>query len=288
MNRTTRERPAGTSSAAPPSSAEAGFSLLELLVASFTSLFVVGGMMVMLNGLQDVHRNTQEVIDAQQTARLSLEQMQRDLQLAGVGLAWLIPPFPLIAPRADGGIDIRHNQGGLTAALVADMAAPGGAIMVDDASGFQVDMTIALYDSGGAVDLVEIQSVDLANDRITHDGASQVYTVADGSAIARVEVISYTVQDVDGVATLFRTRGSQAPQPIAGRVADLDLTYYNDQNPPQVFNPTTIVEMLRIRTVEISLEIETQDIQLNLDERRSVTLTTRVTPRAVLLRGSNA
>lgn len=134
-----RDRPAiqtSTDTSSPglaASAAEAGFSLLELLVASFASLFVVGGMMLMLNGLQDVHRNTQEVIDAQQMARLSLEQMQRDLQLAGVGLAWLIPPFPLIAPRADGGIDIRHNQGGLTAALTADMGGPNGAIVVADA-----------------------------------------------------------------------------------------------------------------------------------------------------------
>lgn len=287
MNKNPRTRRAGTTGG-NPSSPEAGFSLLELLVASFVSLFVVGGVMVMLNGLQEVHRNSQEIVDAQQMARLSLEQMQRDLQLAGVGLAWLIPPFPLIEPRADGGIDIRHNQGGLTAALVADMGSPGDALMVDDATGFEAGMTIALYDAQGAVDLVEVDAVDQGNDRIVHSGATQVYTVAEGSAIARVEEISYAVQDVNGVPTLFRTEGSQNPQPIAGRVEDLTLTYFDDQIPPQVFNPATTVEMLRIRTVEISLEIETENLQLNSNQRRSVTLTTRITPRAVLLRGSNA
>jgi len=76
------------------------------------SLLVVGGILVMLTGLQDVHRNQQELIDAQQTARLALEQMERDLRLAGVGLASMLAPLPVVVPTAGGGVEIRHNQGG--------------------------------------------------------------------------------------------------------------------------------------------------------------------------------
>ena len=66
------------------------------------SLMVVGGMLVILDGLRDVHRDQQQLIDARMTARLALAQMQRDIQLAGIGLLGMLSPLPVIEPRADG------------------------------------------------------------------------------------------------------------------------------------------------------------------------------------------
>ncbi|MFQ5744345.1 MAG: PilW family protein [Acidobacteriota bacterium] len=263
--------------------AETGFSLLELLVASFMSILVVGGMLLMLQGLEDVHRNTQELIDAQQTARLSLERMSRDLQLAGVGLASLLPPLPLIVPRTDGGIDIRHNQGDVTALLAADMAGPGSSLLVDDAAGFEAGMAVAIYDSSGTLDMVTLTSVDTVSKLLAHDGSSKAYTVANGTAVARVLTISYLLQNIGGVQTLMRQEDTASPQPLANHVRSLTFTYYNDAVPPQIFSPLSVADQLRIEAIEIRLEIETEDVRLNTTERPSVTLTTRVMPRALLL-----
>jgi len=264
-------------------SSEAGFSLLELLIASLVSVFVVGGVLTMLVGLEDVHRDTQELIDAQQTARLALDQMSRDVQMAGVGLAWLLPPFPLVVPRGDGGIDIRHNQGDITAILVADMGGPNDSLMVDSAVGFEAGQQIGVYDAMGAMDLVDVVSVDLGANRIVHSGASKAFLVADGTAVARIETISYMIQNIAGVPTLMRQESNAAAQPIGTQIQNLTITYWDDSAPAVVFVPVGTVDQLRIRTVEIDLIIQTENVRLNTIQRRTASLTTRVTPRAIVL-----
>lgn len=262
---------------------EAGFSLLELLIASLVSVFVVGGALTMLVNLEGVHRDTQELIDAQQTARLALDQMSRDIQMAGVGLAWLLPPFPLMVPRADGGIDIRHNQGNVASMLAADMGGPNDPLIINSAVGFEAGQQIAVYDSMGAIDLIDVVSVDLAANRIVHSGASKSYLVADGTAVARVETISYMIQNIAGVPMLMRQETNMAAQPIGARIQTLVFTYWDDANPSVAFIPAGTVDQLRIRTVEVDIVFQTENVRLNTLQRRTSSLTTRVTPRAIAL-----
>ena len=264
---------------------EIGTSLLELLVAGLISLLIVGGAMTMLIELNDIHRDTQQLIDTQQAARIAMDQLQRDIQIAGVGLLWLLPPTPVIIPRADGGIDIRQNQGGIMAAFVADMAGNNDAFSVDDVTGFMPGMQIAVYDAGGSIDFVSVTSIDTGNDRISHTGASKAYTVANGTAVARILTVSYFLQNNAGVFTMVRQEDNGAIVPIAGNIvpAGTSIIYWDDSLPTVQFNPTTNLMQLRIRTVEVTLEVETEDVKLNTTQKRSTTLTTRMTPRAMVL-----
>ena len=145
---------------------EAGFSLLEMLVASFISILIVGGMLLMLTHLQEVHRDTQQLIDARQSPRIALEQIQRDLQLAGVGISSMLSPLPPIVPRADVVVDIRYNRDGLNTVLVADMSEAGAALDVSDASGFEAGMMVAIFDSSGTLDMVTLTAVDTVTNRL--------------------------------------------------------------------------------------------------------------------------
>ena len=262
-----------------------GLSLLELLVSSFISMVVVGGVMTMLVSVNDIHRDAQQVIDTQQSARIAMDQIQRDVQIAGVGLLWLLPPTPVIIPRADGGIDIRQNQGGVMAGLIADMGGPNDVFTVNDVTGFSPGMEIAVYDASGSIDFVTVTAVDTLNDRLSHDGASKAYTVAEGSAVARILTISYYLQQIGSVWTMVREEDGANTVPIAANVvvAGTSIVYWDDSLPPIVFNPNTNSLQLRITMIEISLEIETVDTTLNSNIRRSATLTTRITPRAMVL-----
>lgn len=260
-----------------------GFSLLEVLIASMMSVLVVGGILVMLMGLQDVHRNQQELIDAQQTARLALEQMQRDLGMAGVGLASMLSPLPVVMPRDDGGVEIRHNQGGVTTYLIQDMSGTGSALSVDDASAFESGMTVAVYDATGTIDMVTLTSVDTAGDSLHHDGTSKAYTVANGTAVSRVQTVRYELQSVNTTLALRRQVDTDPAQPLARNVVSLNVTYFDDSVPPQPFTPTTVADELRIRAVELELTVQTENVRLNTDSNPTVTLTARVTPRAIRL-----
>lgn len=259
-----------------------GFSLLELLVASAMAVMVVGGMLLILSGLQDVYRDQQQLMDAQMTARLALDQMQRDIQLAGVGLLGMLSPLPVVEPRVDGGIDVRYNSGNLTARLANDVAGLTGQLEVDSVAGFEPGMQIVVYDGTGSFDLATLTAV--SGNALSHDGVlSKTYRVVDGTAVKRVQTISYRLQVVDGVLGLVRQEGNDPPQPVALNMRALNVTYYDDADPPAAFVPATLVDQLRIHLIEVALVVETEDERLNSTAERTVTLSTRITPRSLML-----
>jgi prepilin-type N-terminal cleavage/methylation domain-containing protein len=78
-NRMTRER-AGS---------EAGFSLVELLVAMTITLIISGAIYGLLSGGQSAFRREPELTDRQQNARIAMSLIMRDIANAGSGM----PPF---------------------------------------------------------------------------------------------------------------------------------------------------------------------------------------------------
>jgi hypothetical protein len=261
---------------------ECGFSLLELLVASFMSVMLVGGMLLMLDGLRDVQRDQMQLIDAQMTARLALEQMRHDIQMAGIGLAGLLSPLPVIEPRIDGGIDIHHNPNNLTARLVADMGGTGADLVVDDSSGFAPGMVVVVYDSSGAFDLTTLTSVTPGT--LAHGGTlSKSYLASQGAAVKRVQTTSYSLQSVNGAFWLRRQEDAAPAQPVAVNVRSMNIVYLDDNVPAQPFIPSTIADQLRVTAIEVTVEVETEDERLNTTAERTVTLRTRITPRSAVL-----
>jgi len=261
---------------------ERGFSLLELLVASAMSVLVVGGMLLMLDGLRDIHRDQSQLIDAQMTARLALEQMQRDIELAGIGLLGMLSPLPVIEPRDDGGIDVRYNSGNVTARMTDD--ADSSHFNVDTVSGFEVGMEVVAYDGTGAFDLLTLTTVEADNLHLHYSGtASKTYKLADGAAVKQVQTTSYRLETVNGVFWLQRQQDSDAVQPVALNVRSMNIAYYDDANPPAVFTPVTLADQLRVKMIEVTLVIETEDVRLNTTQERTVTLTRRITPRSAIL-----
>lgn len=249
------------------------------------SLMVVGGMLVILDGLRDVHRDQQQLIDARMTARLALAQMQRDIQLAGIGLRGMLSPLPVIEPRADGGIDIRYNNDNLTTRLSVGQDSPDSSFDVDDVSGFEVGMVVAVYDGTGAFDLTTLTNVDAITKQLHHDGGlSKAYQKDDGAALKRVQTTSYQLQSVaGGVFRLQRQQDDDTAQPVAINVRSMTITYYDDSNPSQAFTPVTLADQLRVRIIEVTLVVETEDERLNTTEERTVSLTVRIAPRSVRL-----
>ena len=260
-----------------------GFSLLETLIASAMSVLVVGGMLLILDSLRDLHRDQQQLIDARMTARLGLSQMQRDIQLAGIGLLGMLSPLPVIEPRADGGIDIRYNSDNLTTRLSG--SGGSGHFNVADVSGFEVGMVVAVYDGTGAFDLTTLTVVEADKLHLHHDGGlSKTYQQADGAAVKRIQTTSYQLQSVaGGVFWLQRQQDNDTAQPVAINVRSMTITYYDDSNPPLAFTPATLADQLRVRIIEVTLVVETEDERLNTNEERTVSLTVRIAPRSVLL-----
>ncbi len=60
-----------------------GFTLIELMIALFIGLFLVAGVVTMVDFSTRTYRAQERVADAQQDARAALEIMARDIRMAG-------------------------------------------------------------------------------------------------------------------------------------------------------------------------------------------------------------
>ena len=259
-----------------------GYMLVELMITSALTLVMVGGMLALFIALQKTHRDREQILSAQQGARVAIEQLRRDLHATGVGLAWVLPPVPLVTPRADGGVDLRSNTSGIASALTSDMAGPAAPIQVINADGFTVNDTIAVYDANGAVDFVTVTAVDTTTETITHSGASRTYLRTDGAAVSRVRTTSYWVEDQFGIQTLVRGIDGGPGQPIAIGVTGLTFRFFDDGIPAAEFFPASAAQQLRIKAVGIEIDMHTLAPDV-LSPQAAVHLATRVAPRAIVL-----
>jgi prepilin-type N-terminal cleavage/methylation domain-containing protein len=64
---------------------QAGFSLVELLLASAVTLIVVGGALGLIGPAQRIFQAQPEASDVQQRVRVGIETLRRDLLMAGAG-----------------------------------------------------------------------------------------------------------------------------------------------------------------------------------------------------------
>ena len=67
------------------SRSDAGFSLLEVMVATAIMLTVTGTVFTLLNPAQGMFQAQPEVVDMQQRLRIGVDTLTRDLIMAGAG-----------------------------------------------------------------------------------------------------------------------------------------------------------------------------------------------------------
>jgi len=76
-----------------PNRGEAGFSMIELLVAMVVTLIVSGAIFGLLTGGQNAFRREPAMTDRQQTIRVAMDLIKRDVAAAGAGMAPFVQPF---------------------------------------------------------------------------------------------------------------------------------------------------------------------------------------------------
>ena len=244
-----------------------GFSLVEVLVAAaiMTASFLV--LFHLASSGQRVGRAQPQAADLNQRLRVAVDMMQRDLLMAGSGLAQgsaagpLIDYLPPIVPARTGAkkadpelssfsdrISILYASDAAPGPpLVSDMPGPAADVFIDASAtgcpssglcGFSEGTRSLILDTSGAgkgYDMFTVQGV-LAG--LAHGAPDPVFSRSYAAASARVLPVTQHVYYLDAAARrLMLYDGYQSDLPLVDNIVSLNFAYFVDPAPTSAPRP---------------------------------------------------
>ncbi len=227
---------------------DAGYTLVELVVAAALMLTVTAGIFSMLADGLGRSALWQETADLHQRARVALDVVAAELLAAGAGAAsgplnLFLPP---VEPRRQGrglsisAVTVRYVPDNAAASVLTSDLAPDGlsatvAIQSGcrqgaEACGFTSEMDVVLFDGSGNWDMSTVQSATGATVTLTNLGGSRSVTYSAGARI--VQVTATTLFADAAVRQLRRERPGGGALPVVDDFIDLQLSYFGDPLPP--------------------------------------------------------
>jgi len=202
--------------------------MLETLIALFLSGVV---MTVILKIYVTQHKNWTiqgEVTDMQQNARAAIDELTREIRMAGHKL-----PLGLAAIEAHNTnpdtIVITYADGGCEATTEEDMTNSSAELHVDshDISCLQNGQWIYIFqpDSGGG-EFFQITKVQVAPSHIQHNTMSLSKCYPEGSIVIALQRIKYFIDNTDSLhPNLMMQLPGQTPQIYAENIENLQFRY---------------------------------------------------------------
>lgn len=241
---------------------QAGFSLLEALIATTITVTVTAGVLAVVSPSQGVAETQPEFADIEQRLRVGVDTLRHDLLMAGAGVysgpggGSLVGYFAPILPFRRGASAAYDDSAGVFRAnavtivyvpstasqttLRAAMSDPSrveinmdsGCPLDDPPCGFDPGATAAVFDGTGAFDLFDVTSVDtggvLALQPMQRGGLAASY--AAGSRIAAVVRHTYFFDPEN--RQLFRYDGLSSASVVLENVVELEFAYFGEPDPP--------------------------------------------------------
>ncbi len=249
------------------SARQEGFTLLETLLATAIILCAFAVLFQLAAAGQRITRAQPEAADLQQRVRVAADMIQRDLVMAGAGLAHgadagpLVNFLPPILPQRTGArhpdpevsffddrISILYVEGGDVAPpLVANMAGSAGDVPVDVTApgcpgaglcGFQIGTRSLVFDAAGLGRGFDVFSATGITSGLAHGAPDPPFTRAYQAASARVARVRQRVYYLDrSTRRLMLYDGYQTDVPLAEQVVSLRFEYFVDPWPAGVAWP---------------------------------------------------
>jgi len=245
-----------------------GFSVLEMTVAMAVMLGVTAGIFSVLNPSQGTFQAQTEVSDMQQRMRVAADTLSKDLVMAGNGAyqgsmsGSLVYVFAPVYPYRKGAIGedlpgtvktdtvtlmyvpptiaqttLASNPGNsLVNSAETKVNAESGCPLNDLLCGFQVGMTLLIYDQYGHSDtftVTQIQDPNQNNLKLQHNSDKLSYEYAPGTKIVQANNYTYYLNSQTH-QLMFYNGGTGADVPVVDNVVSLSFKYYGDPQPPQL------------------------------------------------------
>lgn len=247
-------------------SAEAGFSLLEMLISTAILVVVTGSIFSLLNPAEGTYRAQPEVSDMQQRLRVAVESVQRDILMAGAGtyqgaingallnyfspilphsVGTLVPGSPdnpnpqaitiMYVPPTNSQTTIRTDMPNESAELKVD--AQPGCPENNVLCGFEEGMRTLIFDPSGAYDIFTITQVQDDALHLQHRDDKFTTTYETGAYITQIASHTYYLNTTEH--RLYHYDGYQTNLPLVDNVVDLRFEYFGEPQPSVLRKPVT-------------------------------------------------
>jgi len=243
----------------PRAAAAAGFSLVEMLIATALLLIVTGSALTLVNPAGGASAAQPEVADQQQRLRVGVDAIRRELMMAGAGtytataLGPLVYTFSPILPHTVGplvpGSPDHPDPAAITIMYVPPTAAQTttrtdltseaadlkvnaqpGCPAGDVICGFTQGMRVLIFDALGGYDVFTVTTVQGDGLRVQHRDNRFTTIYAAGSHIT--EVVSRTFYLNSTERRVYAYDGYRSNLPILDNVVGLRFEYFGDPAPP--------------------------------------------------------
>jgi Tfp pilus assembly protein PilV len=230
-----------------------GTSLLEVLVALLLTGVVTAAIFQTYLTQHQNYLVQDDISEIQQSARATLDQMSRQIRMAGFSLPQGVAPFtPGNSSSGPDTISVTYRTGTCEAALSADMASTVADMPSnDDLTCYTDGQWAYIYhpDSGGG-EFFQISHVDVGGKKIQHssDPLSKAYK-KDALVIILDRVTFYVDQSDASNPRLMMRNLAMDPQVYAEGISDLQF-HYRITNGSTVDQPVLIDD---VRQIEIAV-----------------------------------
>ena len=255
----------------PRRRSQAGFTLIEMMIATMIMVAVTAAVFSMMNPAQGTYQTQPEVSDMQQRMRVGVDVMTKDIIMSGAGVYMgassgaltgyfaALYPYRIGDVQDDPAAGVFYRSDTISMMYVPPTAAQTGVnkamgngnsqeIDVDaqkncgpdrhtQLCGFETGMRVLIMDTDGTWDYVTITNVQ--NEALHLQHSDKLTGAYNSGAAVITQVAAHTYYLKTDVANntyqLMHYDGSAtagADQPIVDNVVKLQFSYYGDPQPP--------------------------------------------------------
>jgi prepilin-type N-terminal cleavage/methylation domain-containing protein len=261
-----------------------GITLIELLVTLVISSILVAGIYRTFLSQQHTFTVQEQVVDMQQNVRIAINQMVREIRMAGFGridsktygASGMHGIYKNIVTPSDDGTSVTvvaAYQEMTTLAANVDLVNSPDKIQVDNASGF--NLVKRQYICINGTESRRIKSIN-GNQIELYDNLTENHFA--GELIFRILAITYSLGVFEGKSALLRNEnlGSGA-QPVAENIESLRFMYtLKDGSVYWDTVPGALRDQIRMVQVTLRARTDRNDPDLSGDGFRRRTLTSNI------------
>jgi type II secretory pathway pseudopilin PulG len=241
----------------------AGFSLLEALVAIILAGVVITAVFKVYVNQHKSWNQQEEIIDMQQNARAAIDELTRQIRMAGLGLPLKLDGIEAYNTNPDT-IILNYADGNCQVTIEHKMPNPSSELRCDghDVSCFWDGQWIFIFDpdSGGG-EFFEISHVQTGSSHIQHNTMDLSKAYDAGAILLALTRVKFYIDNTDTLhPNLMIELPGQNPQVYAENIVDLQFRYVMKNG--AVVDVPAIPE--DIRQVLINLTARTNNREIDL------------------------